>query len=469
MIKGHGDEMNFELFAQECQIADTHRRKNFKTNIEKIELMKSPEDTDTISIVDEKTYQEQKEQGGNNFLVISDNLSELEKDKKNNLFFVPTTTDIFDLYNKTSEIIAKYNTFYSEILFQIAKEQELSDILETIRKFSGSKLCILNANKKLLFNVYNFTSVEKIYPLEIKRGNLKSLYGYLAFEDIDGIYDEEIKKLVPLVSTYIYEKIKNLLTNKDSFYETLKNLLNYNFTNKDNSNLANIGWKINDPYIVKVLKLAGGLYRYQDMIVQGNRFVMDHPMYLYSFIRDNYLILLINTKNKELHALNRSIDQFIEKHNLPNVECDTRDIFHFSKIVELSQLVLDNEIQIQGNIKNNLYKLIFDMFSVNRFVDCLIPKKLLQLKEDDKKNHTDLLRTLYYYLCEERSLMKTGKLLGVHRNSVVYRINKISELVDFDLDDYKTRQNIIAALEMMHRIDDEVTILLESPESEKKS
>ena len=73
-------------------------------------------------------------------------------------------------------------------------------------------------------------------------------------------------------------------------------------------------------------------------------------------------------------------------------------------------------------------------------------------------NGTDLLRTLYFYLVEERSLIKASQRLNVHRNSIVYRINKINELVDINLDCYKARKNIISALEIIDRLDNTLKI-----------
>ena len=51
---------------------------------------------------------------------------------------------------------------------------------------------------------------------------------------------------------------------------------------------------------------------------------------------------------------------------------------------------------------------------------------------------------------EERSLIKASERLDVHRNSIVYRMNKINELVDLDLDKTEIRSNILAGLEIMY-------------------
>ena len=50
------------------------------------------------------------------------------------------------------------------------------------------------------------------------------------------------------------------------------------------------------------------------------------------------------------------------------------------------------------------------------------------------------VETLRVYLSNERSLVKAAKELFVHRNTLVYRINKILEILICDLEDSYTRE-----------------------------
>ncbi len=73
-----------------------------------------------------------------------------------------------------------------------------------------------------------------------------------------------------------------------------------------------------------------------------------------------------------------------------------------------------------------------------------------QMLASDDKESRDLLDTLYIYLLNERSYLKTSKDMDLHRNSIVYRINKITSRYDIDLEDPMIRQNLLLSYRLLH-------------------
>ncbi len=61
------------------------------------------------------------------------------------------------------------------------------------------------------------------------------------------------------------------------------------------------------------------------------------------------------------------------------------------------------------------------------------------LIEHDRLHDSQYYDTLFSYLQHERNLVKTAAALFIHRNSLVYRIARINELIQVDLDDYDVR------------------------------
>lgn len=70
------------------------------------------------------------------------------------------------------------------------------------------------------------------------------------------------------------------------------------------------------------------------------------------------------------------------------------------------------------------------------------------LTEYDKIHGTDFNETLYQYLKCERNLADTAKALYIHRNSLSYRIKRIEELIDSDLNDLDERTFILLSYKM---------------------
>lgn len=64
---------------------------------------------------------------------------------------------------------------------------------------------------------------------------------------------------------------------------------------------------------------------------------------------------------------------------------------------------------------------------------------LYKIQEFDIQNHTDYLPTLICYLQNNCSMNTTADILDIHRNSLLYRIRKIEELLGFEIADSEER------------------------------
>lgn len=118
-----------------------------------------------------------------------------------------------------------------------------------------------------------------------------------------------------------------------------------------------------------------------------------------------------------------------------------------------SQYVLAVEALRLGKRKNAAEYLFFyqnyveahivdmELRPANMLAICL--PKVLELYQHDLENGTDYVNTLYVYLCNERSPLKAAKQLFIHRNSLMYRIEKINSLLDYDLEDPRLRAHLI--------------------------
>lgn len=66
----------------------------------------------------------------------------------------------------------------------------------------------------------------------------------------------------------------------------------------------------------------------------------------------------------------------------------------------------------------------------------------------DKETNSELVATLDAFLSNERNISKTAKDLFLHRNSVIYRIDKIKSLMTTDLEDDDNRVSLLVALKV---------------------
>ena len=65
-------------------------------------------------------------------------------------------------------------------------------------------------------------------------------------------------------------------------------------------------------------------------------------------------------------------------------------------------------------------------------------RRILELRDFDALHHTDYYHTLKCYVQNQLNAVQTAKQLFIHRSTFLYRMEKIGEIVDLDLNDYDT-------------------------------
>ncbi|MGI6006710.1 MAG: PucR family transcriptional regulator [Ruminococcus sp.] len=89
-----------------------------------------------------------------------------------------------------------------------------------------------------------------------------------------------------------------------------------------------------------------------------------------------------------------------------------------------------------------IYKFMFNSGNQAEILD-YCNEKLRRLEEYDHANGTFLQDTLLEYYMHGFSVGKTAEALYIHRNTLQYRIRKIEELLEMELDDYMEYLNLI--------------------------
>jgi len=79
------------------------------------------------------------------------------------------------------------------------------------------------------------------------------------------------------------------------------------------------------------------------------------------------------------------------------------------------------------------------------FENSFLTRSLAIMREHDDHYHTETLRILRLFLENERSATVTASIMHMHRNTVLYHIEKISRLLGLSLDDPDTRLQLLLA------------------------
>ncbi|WP_428911707.1 PucR family transcriptional regulator [Niallia sp. Krafla_26] len=83
---------------------------------------------------------------------------------------------------------------------------------------------------------------------------------------------------------------------------------------------------------------------------------------------------------------------------------------------------------------------------------------LKEIKEYDERNRTFFLQTIEAYILNNGNISKTSTQLYIHRNTCVYRLDKIKELFRIDLDDPNTRIDMLNSLNIYRFLDRRISV-----------
>ncbi len=101
--------------------------------------------------------------------------------------------------------------------------------------------------------------------------------------------------------------------------------------------------------------------------------------------------------------------------------------------------------QIIDYDKIGFYKLLFYIKDIDQ-LKLYRNEAIGKLLEYDKDKNSNMLKTLKVYLYNDCNLINTSNKLFIHRNTLIYRINKIKNILDINLDSALSKNELINAI-----------------------
>lgn len=92
--------------------------------------------------------------------------------------------------------------------------------------------------------------------------------------------------------------------------------------------------------------------------------------------------------------------------------------------------------------------LLFDCYKARAPLSELCISYLTDLSTSDRCGCSDI-EVLYHYLRSERNISLTGRKVHMHRNSVIYRVQRITETLNIDLDDPDVRFRLMLSFKIL--------------------
>lgn len=316
---------------------------------------------------------------------------------------------------------------YSSLNF-IKKMRRSYPVVDMYRKNSVQLL------RKEQMDVYYDTLTTAIYYQDYYCGRLNVLAKEREFNYGDIQVLEYILKIIT-PSLYMLQNQDNLYLNKNVFHDLLKgkevsaNLLK--------AQLDYLDWKAEDVFQVCLITVAK---EYQDV---GSRSLISNQIRrntanVYVTMLKDTVMCIFNLRFVDREGLTECVKQILHK--------DIGYTIGFSNPMRgLDQLIRYYE-QAQAAItygkllnpkKHNFYFYDYALYYMLENSDvprlyCAMNSDIKMLDELDRTTGSGWLQLLRCFFDNECSLVNTAKAAFVHRNTLVYRLNKLSELMHYD-------------------------------------
>lgn len=265
------------------------------------------------------------------------------------------------------------------------------------------------------------------------------------------IHDQYIKKLKrQYMSDFIYDLLYNNFESKDDLIDKAK-LWSFSLDASYQLFVINIGFKAN--------KNQELLNYIETVIYNSTNYSCHKP--IVTFLQDLVVVLLpcdlVNDKktNKKFviniaSSIIKSLTNYLK---LEDINIGIGRFYH--SITDLCKSYQEAKIALElGKYINEETRVShFDNLGAIRLManisyDILeeyYREYLDKLLEHDEKNNTKFMQTLDMYLHQNGDLNKTAEKLYLHPNSLRYRIKKIEEITDLDLQKYENLLNLFLA------------------------
>ncbi|MFA0815352.1 MAG: PucR family transcriptional regulator [Anaerofustis sp.] len=166
--------------------------------------------------------------------------------------------------------------------------------------------------------------------------------------------------------------------------------------------------------------------------------ITSNAMEKYSHGTLNEQIMMLKASEEfDLDALLSQMEELADKHRLT---CGVSLRFHdaslsgmyYQNVCEAMEWNKDGRVTNYSEFREeHRIGILSRTTDIRRFIH----PDALKLYLDDIENGGVLLESLYRYLCEGKSLTKASKVLSIHRNTLVYRLENIEKKSSFRTDD----------------------------------
>lgn len=417
----------------------------------------------------------------------------------NNLIIVPDTSNLHDILNFIQNIFDSFHRFEFDLI-KSAGENSYQNLIETGYRFTENPVFLLENGYRVVAmapdidipNDYEwdhlrkkrFMSIEAIKSLK-KAGFLDTMNSF----DAPTLFSSPYHPFSSIIANlYINAEFTGMLVITQAFKtfshadffaakimsgalelimkkdETLTYIRKKRPINRMLHDLVN-GLNIDNRLIMEWLQQylptwTNGLFRIlfiplsstQDQTFDFYSKILEKKVDVSSFFFANALVAVLHYPGEtDFQSIKNSIASFLSDNalsaGLSNEFRNLSDLQEFYQQAEVAFEFGKGGVQIHLYCDYMLNHIL--SFCSRENILLLCHDSVIRLKQVDIEKNTEYFKTLHIFIKNERSLKKTSQELFIHRNTLIYRLDKIRDMLNIDLDSADTRLHILLSYKLL--------------------
>ena len=234
--------------------------------------------------------------------------------------------------------------------------------------------------------------------------------------------------------TFLINLINHLYQNRQIYLERLKRT---NISQNDCSHLL-------------LFDVSGIKDTKEDIFLDKIRLI--YGKFILSF-KDNYLIAFTNEDLSE-DVLNK-LDNILFTYKIVGImSSHILDLYRLDEIYKLNLkllMTIRNSVNEYKLYDEERYKIILPFLGIDKnLLFSFINYKISKVYQYDTLNGTNFIDTIYVYLINDHSLSEASKVLYLHKNTVLYRLDRIKELFSINFDSVKEKAAYLYSIILLY-------------------
>ncbi|MCD8011837.1 MAG: helix-turn-helix domain-containing protein [Lachnospiraceae bacterium] len=210
-------------------------------------------------------------------------------------------------------------------------------------------------------------------------------------------------------------------------------------------------WKMDDSYMLSIINLSGR----DENFCRVMMYQIEEDSGFMSFLHDEHLVVLANLSVNSAEGMKNRMRKLSDSYSLEI--CIGREFKGFLNIREDYNFLIAIMSYAQVYGKGGMCYDSADYYVyhiVDRVLNMAETRRLcsedaLMLQSYDHGHDTDYFDTYYMYLLYDRNIVRASQKLHIHRNTLMYRLDKIHDLIHLDEENIAQKVHMLMSMMML--------------------